>query len=505
MIPQAFACSRDGLATVLLGGYDGTGSWSIAAPQMRGDDEQLLVETHEGLHHELQSSTMYGLVASLSAQLSGRGVSRYRLREAFQEMVDRSQHVHEVFATTLAAEVTGIGLARRLLAGNTAYTGHLDTGLELAGSGAPDPRRASVAAAVLRCCMAPAGVTALISGGFRSLSRAHLTADDLTPDARLERFRVVRAAAEFDRLLCDMTGAAEQDLMRACYEQTRHILDQAGLPSVAWSDQAEVAAALRAAVGAVDTDLADRLNIVTERRPLLDDGLEYDRQKVVLRDRLPVEVCVLTDAEQAGRSFGGSFACAVWMSRAVLAKQFRLPETPPLPDLVAALIDGGGSEPGVRLGLLPDGMTPGEVQTWLGPVPVVALTTHLTLSNREADARLRRSSPVFVLMDLPVAWHVDDWLRRGATVRLALTPLESPFGGVELWLAAFAIDRRPGLRFLAVGGKVGVSVLVERLRQRHGERLVIDGGFLSAEAGAVNAVLTRVFDTWHVLDQDAVE
>ncbi|MBO4164759.1 hypothetical protein [Micromonospora antibiotica] len=505
MIPQTFACSRDGLAAVLLGGYDGAGSWSIAAPQIRGDDEQLLVETHEGLHHELQSSTGYGLVAALSARLSGRGVSRYRLREVFHEMVVRSRQVHEVFATTLAAGVVGVDLTRRLLSDNTDYTGHLETGLRLAGPGVPEPRRATVAAAVLRCCMAPAGVSTLISSGFRRLSREHLAADDLTPDVRLDRFRAARAGPELGRMVRDLAGAPEGELMRATYEHARHVLDRVGLPSVAWADQAEVAEALRAAVGAVDTDLAARLNIVTGRRPLLDDGLEYDRQKVVLRDRLPAEVSILTDAEQASRSFGGSFVCAVWMRRDVLAKQFRLPATPPLPDLVAALIDGGGTEPVVRLGLLPDGMTPGEVQTWLGPVPVVALTTHLTLAAPEADALLRRSSPVLVLMDLPVAWHVADWLRQGATVRLAPTPLDSPFGGVELWLAVFAIDRRPGLRFLAVGGKVGVSVLLERLRQRHGERLVIDGALLSTEASVVNAVLTRVFDTWHVFDQDAVE
>jgi hypothetical protein len=99
---------------------------------------------------------------------------------------------------------------------------------------------------------------------------------------------------------------------------------------------------------------------------------------------------------------------------------------------------------------------------------------------------------------------VDDWIRQGATVRMALVPLDG-LTDVELWLAAFAVDRRPGLRFLSIGGKVGVSVLVERLRQRHGDRLVIDGEFLRRDAAGVNAVLSRVFDAWHVLDQDAAE
>ncbi|WP_426502655.1 hypothetical protein ACPPVO_34120 [Dactylosporangium sp. McL0621] len=501
----AFACSRGGLASVLLGGYDGTGSWSLVTANVHDPDEQMLVETHEGLHHELQASTAFGLVASLSGQLAGRGVRRFALRETFREMVDRSQRVHEVFATTLAAGVVGVEPARRLLADNPEYGGHLAAGLRLAGPSAPEALRVTVAAAVLRCCMAPAAIATVIDRGFGGLRRVDLTAD-LAPDARLARFEAADPAPAWDRLLHEVGEAPAEDVLRACYEQARHTLDRAGLPSIAWAEQLEVAEALRAAVDEVDSELAGRLNIVAERRPVLDDGLEYDRQKVVLRERLPAQVTELTDPRQARESFGGAFACAVWMSRAVLAKQFRLPAQPALPDLVGALLttSGHGGEPVVRLGLLPDGMTPGAVQAWLSPVPVVALTTHLTLFDQAVDARLRQARPVFVLMDLPIAWHVDDWIRQGATVRLALVPLDGP-AGIELWLAAFTVDRRPGMRFLGVGGKVGMSVLVERLRQRHGERLLIDGEILRRDAAGVNAVLTRVFDTWHVLDQDAVE
>jgi hypothetical protein len=108
-------------------------------------------------------------------------------------------------------------------------------------------------------------------------------------------------------------------------------------------------------------------------------------------------------------------------------------------------------------------------------------------------------------MDLPVAWHVDDWIRQGATVRLALVPLTGLAVNIELWLLVLTVDRRPGLRFLNVGGKVGVSILAERLRRRHGDDLVIDGEILRRDTNAVNAVLTSVFDTWHVLDQDGVQ
>lgn len=506
-----FACARDGLAATLLGGYDGTGSWSVVIGNVRSPDEQLMVETHEGLHHELQASTGYGLIASVAAQLAGRGVRRYALREVFDEMVRSSQHAHEVFATTLSAYVTGVDQTRRLLANNQEYTEHLATGLDLSGAGVPERFHGTVAAAVLRCCMAPAAVTTLIAGGFAVLHRGSLADPAWAPDARLARFRELQLPGTWQQLLQDRTDSDEQ-VMRDCYEHARHVLDRAELPSVAWSEQADVATALRAAVAVVDPGLAERLNIVTERRPILDDGLEYDRQRVVLRPRLPAQAIAwdgggLDSAFVLGLPDGRACVCAVWLAQRVAAKQFDLPRLPALPDLVVALLgveegpDGGRF---VRLGLLPSHLTPREVQDRLGQVPLVALTSHLTLFDPAVDRQLRQAEPIFVLMDLPVAWHVDDWIRQGATVRMALVPLDG-LTDVELWLAAFTVDRRPGLRFLSIGGKVGVSVLVERLRQRHGDRLVIDGEVLRRDSVGVNTILGRVFDAWHVLDQDAAE
>ena len=75
----------------------------------------------------------------------------------------------------------------------------------------------------------------------------------------------------------------------------------------------------------------------------------------------------------------------------------------------------------------------------------------------------------------------------------------------ELDMVAFTIDRTPGFRFICVGGKVGVSILVERLRRRHGDRLTISGELFLDDAAAFNIVLNYVFGAWHVLDQDAVE
>jgi hypothetical protein len=63
-----FACQRTGLANALrgdlLGGYDGVGGWSVFVEQIRGADEHLVVQAHEALHHELQTSTVWGCLTS---------------------------------------------------------------------------------------------------------------------------------------------------------------------------------------------------------------------------------------------------------------------------------------------------------------------------------------------------------------------------------------------------------------------------------------------------------
>jgi hypothetical protein len=536
---MVFACNRAGLADSLrgriLGGYDGSGSWRLSAMNLRGGEEQELVESHEGLHHELQSSTAYGLLASLSVQLAGRGVRRYALNEFFDTTVQHSIGVHETFATTLSSLVAGVDHARRMLANNPTYLGFLERGLALVPADLPDRFRNAGIAAVLRCCMAPAGTMALLERGFAAISRLDLEDPAWRPDTRLNRYRQAVEASGWRRVARDVAGKhpklvtgsagpvgdeladpvrlADEEMAQACYEHVRRVLDEIGLPSVAWDQQADVAVALKAAVEAVDGDLAARLNIVLERRPVLDDGLEYDRQKVVLRERLPVQLIRGVDPADMVPAFAlpdggaGSHVCAVWLARDVLAKQFEVSRQVELPDPVVAFMIAGVAEdgsPSVRLGLLDSAAAPGRVQESLGGAGLLVLTSHLTLSAESTDALLRRSTPVFVVMDLPVAWHVDEWIRQGATVRMGLVPLDG-LETVELWLAVFAVDRRPGYRFLSIGGKVGVSLLVERLRRRHGARLVIDGELLRRDIAGLNLALNHIMAAWHVLDQDALQ
>lgn len=550
----AFRCEQRGLGDVLrsrlLGGYDGAGRWDVVLANIGDGAEQQLVEIHEGLHHELQATCGIGLVSAFSAMLADRGYRRLALRELFDALVFGCQATHEVFATFVSSSVVGLPTARRLLAGNEEYLGHLERALGLVAlPGVSSRFRDTATAAVLRCCMAPASMLDLVGVGFPSLV-ATFTEGGNQPDDLLTAFEATggpgswavvvdelherypdqgfrqprsqghysevlgpRGGPPADRDLRDAMRAFEEDVvLRRCYEHVASVLAAAGRPAVEWEDLPHLAQRLTEMVEAVDEGLAATLRVVTERRPIEDDGLDFDRQRVVLREPLRAEVVDLTEVEPGPMSLesfaghdpdGDPYVLAVWLKREVLAKQLAL-DTAGLPDTVAAVLahatDAAG--PLVVLALLPSSITPRRCQQLLGDTPLVVMTSHLTLVDDEVRRVLGTVEPVFVLMDLPVAWHVEDWIRQGATVRLALLPLEG-LGSRTLLMASFAISPAPNLRFLSIGGETAVSLLVERLRQKHGGALEITGQFVKEDLGAYNLVLTEVMSSWHVLDQDA--
>ncbi|MFD3970416.1 hypothetical protein [Streptomyces cyaneofuscatus] len=313
------ATSRKGL----LGGYDGADAWSPALSNLRSADEQLMVETHE------------------------------------------------VFATTLSASPAGVRRARSLLDGNTMYSGSLERGPGPAGVGVlPWRFRETAVAAVLRCAMAPAEVRDILETGFARVRRTDVP-ETARPDRRLEAFEATGGPGGWEAVLSELVfdhpdrgidrgdadrrglpdGEApdslrrfeEEVVLRRCYAYVSAVLADAGMPSVAWEEQAVVGNALEAAVAEVDGELSERLNVVTERRPVLEDGLEYDRQKIVLRQRLPVElvdgaqVPEFLDAFVVGDQDRDRDVCGVWLSREVARKQFDFPEGTELPEPVIAL------------------------------------------------------------------------------------------------------------------------------------------------------------------------
>ncbi|MFS8102100.1 hypothetical protein LFM09_33740 [Lentzea alba] len=540
----AYRCDRDGLADTLreglLGGYDGMGTWTLVLRNIGNGDEQLMVGTHEGLHHEFQASSPFGLVAAMGALLARRGYRASTLDELFESMVEYSTATHETFATTLSASVTGVERARKLLSGNVAYTAHLTRGHALAGpSVLPWRVRETAAAATLRVCMAPAELLELVDNGFGRMPH-RLPSRTGCPDDRLAAFERAGGpggfadlfrdlAAEFpergigegdpdwrhlpdDDELDDLREFEEDVLLRRCYDYAAGVLDDLGLATVPWTEQKPWTEALKGAVAEVDAELAQRLSIVAERRPISDDGLEFDRQNIRLRAPWPAGIVSAEATLASLPSFyswdvdGDPHVCGVWLSRKIATRQFAFLEGMPPPEPLTALMvpvrtpEGEGT----IFGLLPDGCTPQHAQGLLEAVPLLAITTHFTLTDDRVAALLHGAEPVFVLMDLPVAWHVADWIRQGAGVAMGLLPLEGAEDGA-LWLLAFAVDRAPNCRFLHIGTREAVALLFEQLRRRHGDLLTIGDDMIRQDWGAWNVAVNHVLGAWSVLGQDAAE
>lgn len=538
----AFSCERSGLAGALLGGYDGAGSWRVFVDEIDGEDEHLLVQVHEAMHHELQTSTSWGSVVAMAGTLAKRGIRRHALLEVFDRGVELSTNVHEVYATALSDSIGRQRWEQDPLEDNLRYRAYRERALRLvpSGPGIDEQIRMAAIAAVLRCCMQPASMLTLAAQlDFRALRAVALGA--VGPDRRLDLFEAAVVRDDWIPLLSeltesdpgyqqqmlaqrrpsigdDLTRLAEQwefetvEVQRRCYEFTARILESQGSPSIPWSDLGAVAERIVAAVGEADEDLGRVVQLAANRPP--DSGtdvLEFSRQAIALRPPLPIEVASIDTAStlqvidglvvQEGTD--EEHVCAVWCPPKVLRKQF---QCPPLPASSCALLTRAKDENGnsvARVGFMDAGTTPQVAQLLVSPRPLLVLTTHYSLTDDSILECLRAADPIYVLMDLPIGWHIDDWVRQGAVVRYAVVTVNP---AKELGAIVVSVDRAPNLHFFHVGGLVALGSLFERLRQRHdNDSVVYDEHLLHDKLAGLSLAVSHVVHTFHVLDQDGVE
>lgn len=83
---------------------------------------------------------------------------------------------------------------------------------------------------------------------------------------------------------------------------------------------------LIARVRSIDAELAGRLVLVTQRRPIVDDGLEYDRQRIELRPDREVEVVAADETVRLREAFelpdgDDRYVCGLWLSREAYVTQ----------------------------------------------------------------------------------------------------------------------------------------------------------------------------------------
>lgn len=483
---------------------------------LTGPAQVSMTEMHEALHHELQRSSGWGLLASGAGILARSGFRRHALREVFLRLVDQSRDSHETYATTLSAIVTGVDAARELLAGNREYLAYLDRGLALVdvdGDWSWQFRGAAVDA-VLRVCLRPAVSLDLLGRGFRQLGSGDVGDGRDSPDQRLAVFEQTGGPQSWTPLFAallaefpDRGGDASSVRLRAgspefeqlrqfeeevlgprCHAHVCEVLDRAGLASVGSRQQSALATAYRDAVAEVSPETAALITVARERLAAHEDGLELHRQRVLLRAPLTAELVPV--AEPAG---GQDHVCGLWLDGAVAKGQFAFGGQD-VPERFAAIATVSGAA--IRLGLLPDGVTPTQCQAVLANRPLLVLTTHHTLA-RHGDllAMLHTIEPVFVVMDLPVERHVAQWAAGGILVRTATRDLG------DFTLLMLAVTRNHPFRFLCIGTPAGMYLLADRLRRRYPGQVVLEPTLLDEHPAATGYAVDFILNAWHLLKQ----
>lgn len=520
MTGETLSCARDHLADVLrfdqYGAYDGSDSWALAMESLTGPAQVSMTEMHEALHHELQRSSGWGLLASGAGILARSGFRRHALREVFLRLVDQSRDSHETYATTISAIVTGVDAARELLGDNREYLAYLDRGLALVdvdGDWSWQFRGAAIDA-VLRVCLRPAVSLDLLRRGFRQLGNGNLGDDRNSPDRRLAVFEQTGGPQSWTPLFAsllaefpDRGGDAspvrpragspgfeqlrrfeEEVLGPRCHAHVCEVLDRAGLVSVGSRQQSALATAYRDAVAEVSPETAALITVVRERVAMHEDGLELHRQRVRLRAPLTAELVPAAEPAE-----GQDHVCGLWLDNAVAKGQFAFGGQD-VPDLFAAIATVSGGA--IRLGLLPEGTTPTQCQEALANRPLLVLTTHHTLA-RHGDllAMLQTIEPVFVVMDLPVERHVAQWAASGILVRAATRDLG------DFTLLMLAVTRNHPFRFLCIGTPASMYLLADRLRHRHPGQVVLEPALLDEHPAATGFAVDFILSAWHLLKQ----
>src|SRR5437762_1108997 len=181
---MANAASEIGEGDRRLGAYDGVELWSIRLRRGASPEEQALISLHERLHHELQHTTLWGLITRFAGEALRAGIGTFTARKIFWIGVMRSREVHETYATTLAAGIDDDYVA--LVERDPEYAAYYRRGLALLSPSKESwPVDRIIIEAVLRACMQAVPLQALAGSNLSRLRVADFDRRELRPDDRL--------------------------------------------------------------------------------------------------------------------------------------------------------------------------------------------------------------------------------------------------------------------------------------------------------------------------------
>ncbi len=493
-----FNCEREGFetqASELLGSFDGRDLRDLHAYAISGRDEQLLVSLHEHLHHELQWSTAWGLIAAMSGLLAKTGVNATQLEPVARYLNRRAKGVHEIFATTISIGVLGVEKGQALLSGNRRYLQYLEQGLNLGGDPVQWPWqfRESAVQMLLRAMMQSRELMAIAEVGFD-----HLSLQDVgkitPPDIRL-----LRAAAAgrwwddtFSRLRADdptrggdtgdawsralPTDSAEMDRLKAYEEgtlipalaETAHSrLADLGVHVLNEIEYLHVVELLRASFITLAPD-EWQIEMLTDRRSMSQEPLGAERERINIHHAPAtadiVSINGLDDRHFVHQDLDGLPAVLVtYLHGSSYATQFRVTELSGQSAVLALAgrphLDDGGKRH-VPLALLAPPVTPEAIHQAFTRVPVILLTSLTVTRDRQLRDEILSLPVAFVLMDLPLNLQVSYWANDGWSARFTAIDLQ---GAHDLTLLLFQLEQLPSLYFISYRTLAGFGEIAQIL------------------------------------------
>lgn len=500
-----FRCAREGFEVAatggLLGGFDGRDRRELHVYAVDERPAQLLVSMHEHLHHELQWSTTWGLVAAMSGLLSEYSDDE-RLRDVAKLANAASRRVHEVFATTISCGVLGVQTSRALLAGNRTYLDHLDCGLHLGGPSHrwPWQFRESAAQMLLRSLMQPAELGAVVAGGFEKVRvRDIASLRDAHPDQRLRKLLGETGLwwdDAFGELLheCPGRGGDQGDLWGrslpadpAAMEELKAWEESVLIPRLQQVATARLrdhgfeildGAQYLQAVEQLRTSFVRlgppdwQVEVLTGMRPMSQEPLGAEREAIVLHaGPAQVAICNQDDLSAHSTQFlfrpadGPAHVLAVYLPRRTLMRQFA--GTGDLgehgPPILALAGQPTINDVGTRvapLAYMRTDLKPIELVEMFTTLPAAVLTSLTTTREPASREQVLELPMAYVLIDLPLALQVAAWIGDGWTVRFRTVEIR---GSLPLNLIIFALDGLADLWFLSYRSDAGFGELAQLL------------------------------------------
>jgi len=528
-----FRC-EDRDRTQMLGSFDGRDSRQLMV-FATDPPAQLLVSIHEQLHHELQWSTAWGLLAAMAGLLAEAGVEPETLGSLARKANGASWQVHEVFATTISSGAVGVPLARQLMVGNDLYLGYLDEGLSLGGraDAASWQFRESAMQMLLRSLMQPAALADLAGRGFTRLRPSDLEPESIHPDIRLEAVAsdagtwwgdtFAAVLAEHPGRGGDSGGTWQRDLpddqtamdtlksweetvlIPALQETVDARMRAAGFAVLGPDEYLEVTAALRNSFLALAPPEWE-VEVLAGPRRLRDEPLGGEREAVVLhpeRARL-----LIRDADYLAAEPGeflhpgeeGARIISLYLRSDLIRRQFEGVDQllAPMALLgIAGIPRASATERAVPVALMRPGVSPHDLTEMFQSLPVTTVTTLATTLDQEARDAVLELERVLILVDLPLRLQVGNWIKDAGRVRLRVIELR---GDRHLNLVVFKLDGFPQRCFLCFRSDAGIGELAQLL-DRHPQQLTADLAISDLELDEIRSVSAWLMNAWHRLDE----